>query len=249
MGRRLLFKTCSRTPEELRAEMRGTVINGHAFSLDDTKSVEEICGDIGVVYPPADYAAWPRCRLYTMHDTEAGLLGYAAVRFDGNANGAPTFVIDAFGVMGSLRGRGAGKALFDYIKEDLCRLGGSERERSVSWRRALADHGILPEEATCTMSIQSTFDFGSYSEALAKHTSIIDTACVGAYAGTRKKNRDTARQQTVTVDAAAVLRDTHGSCDFWRKMGFDNEELICSGRGFSLATPIVIMWQKISTYP
>lgn len=228
MDRRLLFKTCSGSPEELERELLGTTINGHKFELRDTTSVTEICGDIGSVYPPCDYARWPHARLYSMHDLHDGLVGYAAVRFKGKGKQIATFVIDAFGISKNLRSKGAGRALFDYIKADICDVE-SHAGSTPSWRKALIDCGMQQETESYTLSIQSTFEFQSYCEAVAAHT-------------VEERSRD--GSHTVTIDMASVIKEVRGSCDFWRRMGFTNEKIICNN-GFNVAAPILIMWQKI----
>lgn len=223
MKRRLFFKTCSRTPDELEKEMAGSKINGHDFNTADTSSVTEICGNIGVVYPPADYAAWPQSRIYSIHHLDRGVIGYAAVRLTNrSARRMSTFIIDSFGVLDSARKEGIGKSLFEYIKEDTC------TRRSDSWYDALLKCGMMAESESYTLSIQSTFDFGSYCKAISDHTLVSNSG----------------GSQIATIDMTAVLKNTHGSCDFWRKMGFDGEKVIYSG-DFNVAEPIIIMWQKI----
>ena len=230
MERRLLFKTCSRTLEDLEKEMQGSTINGRNFSLRDTSSVVEICGNIGVVYPPSDYATWPLGRIYSLHELDKGMIGYAAVRFvpkgEDNSSHDATFVIDSFGVLDSTRGSGIGKILFNYIKSDVCAK--SHADGSKTWIGSVIEKGLLGKAESCTLSIQSTFDFESYCSALASNT-------------TEQSHRGS---HVVTINMTAVLRQVHGSCDFWRKMGFASEKIVCSG-GFNVASPIIIMWQKI----
>ena len=222
MGKHLLFKTYGRTVEQLEKEMLGSKINGKPFVARTTNSVVEICGDIGQVYPPADYAVYPHGRIYSLHCTQEGMLGYAAVRFNKSTEHHPaTFVIDTFGVLKTTRTAGLGRKLFDFIKKDVDGTVGND-----SWRSALLARGTLSEEELCTLSIQSTFDFESYSRALSRNTV------------------PTNGTHVITIDMDRVLADTHGSCDFWRKMGFVGEKIVYNGE-FSVASPIIMMWQKI----
>lgn len=274
MERCLLYKTCSSTLEELTAEMQGTVINGHDFALHDTSSVVEICGDIGTVYPPCDYAAWPHSRIYSMHyrgdvnrsasacvctgasassssdlNTSPSLIGYAAVRFKskGRHKETATFVIDSFGISEKIRCKGAGRHFFNYIKQDIATAG---------WRNALVENGHLASNESYTISLQSTFDYNSYVAALAAHTiehKIASSPSPSTFgevsppppsrmAFSPPSYTDTMHK--VTIDMAAVLKKVHGSCDFWRRMGFNKEKIVCTGP-FSIIQPVIMMWQKI----
>lgn len=219
----LIAKTHSKTVDDLKKELHGSFICGESFSVDDTSSVTKICGDIGVVYPPSQYATWPMTRIYSLHGTESGMLGYAAVRFaQRTRHETATFVIDSFGVINDRRTGGLGRKLFEYIREDV------STDATASWLGVLVRKGLMTEDEPYTMSIQSIFDYGSYQHALAMNTKVED--------------KDGA--QVVTIDMTAVLGGVHGSCDFWRKVGFNEGKIMCT-KPFNLIEPVIVMWQKL----
>jgi hypothetical protein len=119
------------------------------FDPETVRSVEAVCGPIGVVYPPAQYLS-PRGSLYFyVHRPTETVVAYAAVRKESRSH----MVIDAFGVVGSLRRTGLGAKFFAAIEQDL-----------------LEDCGCEAAGKFVKLSLQATFDSAAYSRALSKHS-------------------------------------------------------------------------------
>lgn len=230
-----LFKTNSRTVEELAMQLRGArTVDGKPFDPSTTVSILALCGDIGAVHEPNYYATWPFARIYLILSLQ-GLLGYAAVRFEPrNGPHLATFVIDAFGVSPACRSKGMGTWLFDHIKSDVTNPSSfsatpsSIEQATGEWYTVLLQHGHLRADEPYTMSIQSIFDYKSYIGALREHTTEIKSP-----------------RHVVTIDMTAVLQKLKGSCVFWRRMGFVNERIVCNTSGFSVAEPVVLMWFRV----
>lgn len=229
-----LFKTNSRSVEELAIQLRGaSTVDGKPFDPTSTASILALCGNIGAVHEPNYYATWPFARIYLVLSLQ-GLLGYAVVRFEPrNGPHLATFVIDAFGVSPACRSKGMGTRLFEYIKSDVTSPTssstlGSDLEAKGEWYTVLLQHGHLSADEPYTMSIQSIFDYPSYVGALREHTTEIKSP-----------------RHVVTIDMTAVLQGLTGSCVFWRRMGFVNERIVCNTSGFSVAEPVVLMWFRV----
>lgn len=242
----ILLKTRADDAASFESALHGITVDGARFVPRDTSSVNKICGDIGAVYPPIEYARFPFARVYILwRQAERGekvLIAYAAVRFDTttpaiaaitstmsdptdtNTKPAASFVVDAFGVLPSQREAGIGSRFYKAIKQDM----------SGTWKHALQKDQICGNGSSSsnsnhiTVSIQSTFEHGSYVEAISKHTH----KCKGRRSG------------SVVIDMEQVAAELRGSCCFWAKMGFANRELVCN-RGGSVLSPILLMWHNL----
>lgn len=185
--------------------------SGRNGDPDTCSSLEEICGtEIGKIHTPAESAAvedvgW----IFVGLDPANVFKCYAAVRLCSRER---TIVIDLFGVHESLRHQRMGQKFYHMMSEELT--------------RRLCNH--FGESDYYHFSVQSTFKYDSYLQALALMSVVVE---------------ETHTKVICKFDKAQVARMLTGSCQFWRKMGFIYCKMdFSNGRG--LMSPVLIMWTE-----
>jgi GNAT superfamily N-acetyltransferase len=192
------------------------------FNVMTTVDVLEICGkEIGQVKSPIEYSAYPQTRIFVQragYEADSPYIAYCAVRFVKGENGRlHTFVIDTFGIRKEYRGKGAGKKFFEIVKKEI---------ESPKWHYDLALAGLLVGSNEYYVSLQATYDYDSYVEALIQETKFGGTVAI--------------------LDMNNIFKRLRGACSFWTKMGFSNHKVSLEN---SLVRPIIVMWYKSQLNP
>lgn len=126
------------------------------------------------------------------------------------------FVLDAFGILEERRAGGIGRRLYWAIEADI----------AGPWASATGSFSHTTNGIGITISVQATYEYDSYVAAVRRHS------------------RETNGGHAITLDMDAIARELRGSCVFWRRMGFNNQQLVCASPA-SLFTPIMLMWHNM----
>jgi hypothetical protein len=189
-----------------------TLPSGKQPNPQNADTLIEICGpQIGVVHTPTESAeandvGW----VFVGVDARDGLFKcYAAVRLTAVSR---TVVIDLLGVHDSIRRQRVGGAFYHAVMGEL-------------GPRIVGHFGV---GVGYSVSLQSTFDYDSYTRAVFEMSTV---------------KTDAAQHVVCAFNKDQIIRRLSGACLFWRHMGFNNSRLVFS-KERGITDPILIMWKN-----